>query len=133
MTNIDFNNFDFAKYFEEKVIGVSFEKIPPKREFCDVVTFYYDSKVLFARYCYGESAGVVASMVGEFDSKTGEIKWDFDNCYYSRKNEAPVKLYATNQKNSLFFDDQPYEWFIKKQLKKDKQNGYGFFKILFRK
>ena len=134
MKKIDFTTFDFKSLIKKGTVGTMYEKNPPVRKFRDTVTFYKDGKIHFIRYCYGESAGEVAEMWSKAPlGKNGEIIWDYDSCPYSKKDEAPLAVFATDDDGAIYFDDMPYSWSRKKELVTDPANGYSRLKGFFMK
>ena len=132
MTKIDFTNFSFFSFNPKNNIAVVFEKIPPVRKYRDTLTFYKDGKVLFIRYCYGESAGEVARLWSKTTlSEKGEFNWDYEKDLYSKRDEAPMFLSAMDENGNIYCDDKPYVWEKKHCLKTDSKNGYSFFKCIF--
>ncbi len=132
MILLDFQVFSPISLIQKGCVGVTYEKNPPVHQYRDTVTFYRDGRMHFVRYCYGESAGPIADMwsIGKI-GENGEIEWDYDSTYYSKKESAPKRLCATDDIGELYFDDQPYSWSKMKDLKTDPDNGYSWLKTLF--
>lgn len=109
-----------------KLAGIRYQR-EGQGKYRDRVTVYFDGKIFFERFCYGEAAGLVLCMWG----KAGEnLEWDYNSCNHSLKIEAPQVLTAFDGK-SLFFDDKSLAWIGKEHLKTDGANKYSFFKMLF--
>ena len=134
MKAIDFTSFSFKSLIKKGSIATVYEKNPPVRKYRDTVTFYKDGKIHFVRYCYGESAGVVSHMWSKSPlGAQGELVWDYDSCPYSKKDEAPLCVWAMDDEDALYFDNMPYSWSRKKELSSDPANGYSKLKSIFMK
>ena len=134
MKSINYATFNLKDLDFKRNVGIVFEKNPPVRKFRDTLTIYKDGKVLFVRYCYGESAGEVARMWNNGSiGINGEFNWNYDACQYTKKEEAPVKLSGFDADGAIYCDDQIYSWSRKKELKTDNANGYTIFNRLFSK
>ncbi len=103
-----------------------------RHPFRDRFTVYTDGKILFERFCYGEAAGKVFTMWGNGADETGALRWDYDSCPNSHKTEAP-KMLTDACETDLILDGKTDMWARTECLKTDPENGYTFFKKLFRK
>lgn len=115
--------------------GIRYQ-VPRWLPFRDRVTFYRDGKILFERFCYGESAGLIFTMWGSANAADDALEWDYESCADSKKTEAPKKLCACED-GALFFDDKlKTPWARDAVLAHDAQNGYpkkGFLGLFKRK
>lgn len=120
---------------QEKLAGLRFQK-SGRAGFRDRVTVYHDGKLLFERFCYGESAGLVFEMTGTGASEDGTLLWNYDACMNSRKTEAPVRL-TGGDAQALLFDEKATTWECTDRLQSDPAHGYspigGIFRKLFGK
>lgn len=123
-------NFDkiIEKIKTAKLAGITFQKEGQAR-YRDRITVYFDGKLLFERFCYGEAAGLVFDLHGKC---VQPIDWDYNSCAHSQKEDAPKEL-TDFQNNNLYFDDKTAAWQEKELLKTDSKNGYSFLKMLFAK
>lgn len=117
-----------AKIKKEKLAAIRYQR-EGQGNYRDRVTVYYDGKIYFERFCYGEAAGLVLSMWG---TANDELRWKYESCNHSQKEQAPKQLTAFNGE-ALFFDDKSPAWQGKEHLKTDSANGYSFFKMLLAK
>ncbi len=108
-----------------------FEK-SKRSEFRDRLNVYYDGKILFERFCYGEAAGLVFCMWAQGVDSENNINWDYETCKNSKKTQAPKKI-ANYTSNYLQLDDKELKWECVKKLSFDRKNGYGFLKMVFTK
>lgn len=119
----------------EKLAGIRYQK-NARAGFRDRITVYRDGKLLFERFCYGESAGFVFDMRGAGAGEDGILLWDYDACVNSHKHEAPVRL-SGGDAHALLFDDRSAPWEEDARLKSDTAHGYnamgGIFGRLFGK
>ncbi|MEG0911812.1 MAG: hypothetical protein RSF70_09555 [Ruthenibacterium sp.] len=119
----------------QKCVGFRYQQ-DGRHAFRDRVSVYYDGKIFFERFCYGESAGLVFTMWADSAQADGTILWNYDACPNSHKTEAPKKLTGGDEK-ALLFDEKSTPWSLDQALKSDKPNGYharvGAFLGLFRK
>lgn len=113
-------------------IGAVFEYQPPKREFRDTLSLYFDGKAVFTRYCYGEAAGAVCTLIANGVNEKGEFLWGYDKCAYSRKQEAPTAITRCEDEKTIFCGSE-YPWKNVKILKSNSMHGYGKLNILFKK
>lgn len=107
-------------------------QVPRTLPFRDRVTFYRDGKILFERYCYGESAGLIFTMWGSGTPGSDDIAWDYDACANSKKTEAPKQLCGQNG-TDIFFDGKLKTPWTLTETVKSSTGGVGFLKKLFRK
>ena len=120
----------FSEIANSKCAAFVFEKAPGgASRFRDRVIFYYDGKVRFERYCMGEAAGKVCELTALSLEERGAIQWNYDDCSYSKKDEAPKVLTGAGR-GGLVFDGKVSLWQKHSELKTDPDHGYGFFKML---
>ena len=84
----------------QKCVGIRYQQ-DGRHAFRDRVTVYYDGKVLFERFCYGESAGLVFTMWAEETAEDGTILWNYAACPNSHKTEAPKQLTGGDERALL--------------------------------
>lgn len=121
----------FSEIRNSKCAAFVFEKSPGgANRFRDRVIFYYDGKARFERYCMGEAAGKVCELSADSLDERGAIAWNYDDCSYSKKEEAPKVLTGAGR-GGLVFDGKVSLWQKHSELKNDPDHGYGFFKMLW--
>lgn len=113
-------------------VGAVFEYQPPKREFRDTLSLYFDGKAVFTRYCYGEAAGAVCVLISDGVDENGGFKWNFDKCGYSGKYQAPKAVTECSDEKTIFCDSE-YPWKNIKILKYNPQHGYSKLGVLLKK
>lgn len=119
---------DFSQVISEirdaKCVGFRYQRAGHTR-YRDRVTVYYDGRILFERFCYGEAAGLVFSLWAESADASGAPQWDFSKCNVtSARDEAPHQLTGAGE-GGLVFDGKPVCWECTERLRSDKANGYG--------
>ncbi len=102
------------------------------RQYRDRLNVYYDGKILFERFCYGEAAGLVFDMWANGLDNENYIVWDYDTCKNSKKSEAPSAI-TQIEAEFLLIDSKDIKWNCVKTLKRDAKHGYGFIKTFFKK
>ncbi len=96
-------------------------------KFRDCLSFYYDGKVRFERFCYGEGAcfvfGVWASI-----SPDGVLTYQqpFDPLV---DPAALPKALTGCEGDVLYFDNQRWKWEIASDFSSDAKNGYTALKV----
>lgn len=95
-----------------------------RHPFRDRITVYHDGRILFERFCYGESAGLVFTMWAQGAGEDGAIAWDYAACPNSHKTEAPARFTGGTQE-ALLLDDKAEPWERQACLKSDAANGYS--------
>lgn len=135
MQDFDFSDFNIKELIESGNVGTFYEKNPPVRKFRDTITFYIDGKIRFVRYCYGEAAGPILELWShEKIGVDGTITWDYSKLAYPTDSKVPTRLYAKDNENAIYFDDEKYSWSLLHSLKTDPKNGYSWLKkILIKK
>ena len=110
--------------------GTRYEK-EYQNKFRDCITFYFDGKVLFERFCYGEGACRVFSVWGVVDhSGTITYKQPFSNGVDA--SALPHQITSWNG-HILLFDHQRFCWQPIRELTYDSQNGYSPIRLLLRR
>ena len=101
-------------------------------KFRDCLTFYYDGKVHFERFCYGEGACFVFGVWGSYHSADRTILYNepFDSLV---DPSALPRTLTGSEGDFLFFDNARWKWEPVKALENDPENGYTKFKMLIRK
>lgn len=99
-------------------------------KFRDRVIFYYDGRMLFERFCWGEAAGLVFTAWADGVAPDGEIQWrrPFDAAV---KPEALPQKVTLAQADAVCFDDSSARWGLESTLKSDPAHGYGGLKVFF--
>ena len=96
----------------------------------DCLTFYYDGKVHFERFCYGEGAcfvfGAWAAMQPD-----GSLVYRQPLDALATPDALPQKLTGV-QGQVLFFDNARWKWEPVAQLAADPANGYSKLKMALR-
>lgn len=109
---------------DAKCVGFRYQRARHSR-YRDRVTVYWDGRILFERFCYGEAAGLVFRLWAECADASGAPQWDFSKCNVSNaREEAPRQLTGAGQ-GGLVFDGKPVCWECVDRLRSDKANGYG--------
>lgn len=119
---------DFSSIISEiknaKCVGFRYQRAGHTR-YRDRVTVYYDGRILFERFCYGEAAGLVFSLWAQSADASGAPQWDFSKCNVSNaREETPHQLTGAGE-GGLVFDGKPVRWECTERLRSDKANGYG--------
>ncbi len=107
-----------------KCVGFRYQRAG-HTHFRDRITVYFDGRILFERFCYGEAAGLVFSLWAERADENGAPQWDFSRCNVSNaREEVPHQLTGAGE-GGLVFDGKPVCWECTERLRKDRANGYG--------
>lgn len=112
-----------AQAAAQRGVGLRYQQ-GGRRPFRDRVTVYYDGKMLFERFCYGEAAGKVFTMWANGQAEDGTLAWDYDACPNSAKTQAPKCLTGADTAG-LYFDGKAEAWGPAVLLKHDRENGYS--------
>ena len=96
----------------------------------DCVTFYYDGKVRFERFCYGEGACFVYGVNGSYEN--GCITYEEPLPELAEPSALPHEL-TGNDGDILYFDGARWKWEPVTQLAIDPDRGYTRFKMLLAK
>lgn len=98
-------------------------------KFRDRVTVFFDGKLLFERFCWGEAAGLVFAAWADRVEQSGEIVWKkpFDAAV---KEEVLPKTITGAQPQFLQFDENQAKWVLEDTKKSDPAHGYGALKVL---
>lgn len=98
-------------------------------KFRDRVLLFYDGKLLFERFCWGEAAGLVFAAWADGVSAEGEIAWrkPFDGAV---KEEALPKVIDEATEEFLRFDGAAVHWKLEDSKKADPAHGYSAVKVL---
>lgn len=115
-----------AKIENEKLAAYQYEQ-EGHHNFRDVLTITKNGKACFERYCYGEAASHVCTMWADELSPEGKIVWNYDECSYSGKESAPVKLTKTEGDDLYFDGKEKIKWIITDKHKKFKDGTGGFW------
>ena len=98
-------------------------------KFRDRVTVFYDGKLVFERFCWGEAAGLVFAAWADDVGADGAIQW-------RRTLDAAVKEDALPQtvceasRDALRFDGPPARWLLEDTKTSDPIHGYSGLKVL---
>ena len=107
----------------EKCVGARYQQ-SGRHAFRDRLTVYFDGKILFERFCYGEAAGLVFSLWAPATAENGEILWDWSSCQNSHKEEAPRRL-TGGDGSALLLDEKQAPWERTELLQSDVPHGYS--------
>ena len=124
-------NFDAKKFVPKGYAAVCYEK-EGNTKFRDRITVFFDGKVLFERFCWGEAAGLVFAVWAEEIRENGEILWKkpFDAAV---KEDALPKQVSNSENNAFYFDENAAKWALEDTKKTDPNHGYTGLKMLFGK
>lgn len=100
-------------------------------KFRDCITFYYDGKVRFERFCYGEGACFVFGVWGAM-APDGTLTYRQPLDAAADADALPQALTRIDGA-TLYFDDKRPKWQLDKELDADPQNGYGKLKMALRR
>ena len=118
-----------ATDFSGTKCGQRFEK-EYEDKFRDCLSFYFDNKIIFERFCYGEGACLVYSVSATMN-ENGDILYKSPINPIIDQTALPKKL--TNfGSDILYFDESPKKWSLSYVYKTDKLNGYTSLKCLFK-
>lgn len=118
MKEQDFSGGKCGRRYEQEYIN----------KFRDCLTFYYDGKIRFERFCYGEGACYV---FGAWATMAEDGTLTFAQPFEPYVDEAALPKALTGQTgDALVFDERRFVWNPIAELDTDKKNGYGFFKVL---
>lgn len=98
-------------------------------KFRDRVTVFYDGKLVFERFCWGEAAGLVFTAWADGVGTDGTIQWrrPFDAAV---KEDALPQTVCEASRDALRFDDQSARWLLEDTKKSDPIHGYSGLKVL---
>ena len=100
----------------------------------EVVKFYYDGRIRFERYCYGEAACLVFSVWAHGFDADGNILWDREPEFESQKAAIPRVLTDIQEDGNALQFDGAFKRYVKtEEFDEDKPNGYGKFKVFWLK
>lgn len=112
-----------------EVCGIAYERTPPDRH-CDRLTFYIDGCIHFERFCYGEAAGHVFDAWANGIGTDGVLLWEKEPKYDHEKKALPRVLNAVEKDGASLQLDGDWRRYVKaRELDKDKENGYGWFRL----
>ncbi len=101
-------------------------------KFRDQLRFYIDGKIIFERYCYGEAAGMVASLISEGIDEDGRIIWKMRENSSIPGNPPPSMLTnASENFETLQFDEQFKKYKKLGEFSSDSSRGYGKISLFF--
>lgn len=104
---------------------------PRRLHYRDRVTFNTDGTLFFERFNYGESAGLVFTLNGTFDTQSDTLNWDYASCSYCKESDVPHVISAFDE-NTICFDDKlRTPWELDNVDKSALKKTGGFFKKLF--
>ncbi len=98
-------------------------------KFRDRVTLFYDGKLLFERFCWGEAAGLVFAAWAEKVEPDGAIGWKQPLDAAIKPGDLPAAI-ASADRQALTFDQAPARWLLETEKKSDPAHGYGGMKVL---
>ena len=98
-------------------------------KFRDRVTLFYDGRLLFERFCWGEAAGLVFTAWADRVEPDGIIVWKRPLDAAVKESELPVVIAAADRQ-VLTFDQSSARWLLEDEKKSDPAHGYGGMKML---
>lgn len=100
-------------------------------KFRDCITFYWDGKVRFERFCYGEGACFVFGAWAEM-AEDGALTYRQPLDAAADPAALPQKL-TSAEGDTLYFDGKRPKWQLEAELSCDAKNGYGKLNTLLRR
>ncbi len=98
-------------------------------KFRDRVTLFYDGRLLFERFCWGEAAGLVFAAWAEKVEPDGTIRWKQPLDAAVKPGDLPTAI-ASADRQALTFDQASARWLLEAEKKSDPAHGYGGMKVL---
>ena len=100
-------------------------------KFRDCISFYFDGKVRFERFCYGEGACFV---FGAWAAMQPDGSLTYAQPDGVDVDPAALPQTLTSQEGDvLFFDEKRFKWELASDFKEDAKNGYSAFKVFLGK
>ena len=132
-----------TKYTKEKVTmkGYNLKQLVPSgyaavcyekegnTKFRDRVILFFDGKLVFERFCWGEAAGLVFRAWAEGVDSKGQVSWKKPFDAAVKQEELPCCVTEVNEEY-LCFDQKAAKWMKEEEKKTDSAHGYGRWKVL---
>ena len=120
-----------AADFAGAACGCLYEK-EQERSFRDCLYFYIDGRILFERYCYGESAGLVFSSWADGFDPDGAVQWGPEPSYEGHRAVLPKRLTDVQEDGrALQFDGLRRRYVRVQELESDREHGYSKWKLFW--
>lgn len=101
-------------------------------KFRDRMTIFFDGKILFERFCWGEAAGLVFQVWATGTDPENHILWKKPFLPEVKPEVLPQTIVSASREY-LLFDESQIKWIREDDKKLDKAHGYGRWKVLIEK
>ena len=100
----------------------------------DCMLFYFDGKIRFERYCYGEAASLTFGVWASGMDEDGTLHWILPEKGYYEEDALPKKLDLDRMEgDTLYFDGQRWKWELARELDSAPKNGYKPLSVRLRR